>query len=80
MRVLGVYTHSNYFFVFSPNNNDPEKVFVKKQLSIWSLNDLKKIISEINNTELLCKKNPQASKFIFFNFFSTICKKANNYS
>ena len=57
-----------------------EKVFVKKQLSIWSLNDLKKIISEINNTELLCKKNPQVSKFIFFNFFSTICKKANNYS
>ena len=57
-----------------------EKVFVKKQLSLWSLNDLKKIISEINNTELLCKKNPQVSKFIFFNFFSTICKKANNYS
>ena len=57
-----------------------EKAFVKKQLSVWSLNDLKKIISEINNTELLCKKNPYSSKFIFFNFFSTICKKANNYS
>ena len=57
-----------------------EKVFVKKQLSIWSLGDLKKIIDEINNTELLCKKNPQISKFIFFNFFSQICKKANNYS
>ena len=27
----------------------------------------KKIISEINNTELLCKKNPYVSKFIFFN-------------
>ena len=36
-----------------------EKAFVKKQLSIWSLGDLKKIIDEINNTELLCKKNPQ---------------------
>ena len=57
-----------------------EKPLVKKQLSIWSLDDLKKIISEINNTELLCKKNPQISKFIFFNFFSSICKKANNYS
>ena len=57
-----------------------EKAFVKKQLSIWSLNDLKKIIGEINNTELLCKKNPNISKFIFFNFFSTICKKASNYS
>ena len=57
-----------------------EKPFVKKQLSIWSLNDLKSIINEINNTELLCKKNPQISKFIFISFFSSICKKASNYS
>jgi len=56
-----------------------EKPIVKKQLSIWSLNDLKKIISEINNTELLCKKNPHISRIIFFNFFSEICKKANNF-
>ena len=42
-----------------------EKAFVKKQLSIWSLNDLKKIIGEINNTELLCKKNPQYIKIYF---------------
>lgn len=57
-----------------------EKPLVKKQLSIWSLNDLKKMINKINNTELLCKKNPQISKIIFFNFFSEICKKANNFS
>ena len=57
-----------------------EKSLVKKQLSIWSLNDLKKIIGEINDTELLCKKNPKISKIIFFNFFSEICKKANNFS
>ena len=57
-----------------------EKPFVKKQLSIWSLDDLKKIIIEINNTELQCKKNPQISKIIFFNFFSKICKKASNCS
>ena len=57
-----------------------EKPLVKKQLSIWNLNDLRKIISEINNTELLCKKNPQISNSIFFNFFSEICKKANNFS
>ena len=57
-----------------------EKPLVKKQLSIWSLNDLKKIIGEINDIELLCKKNPQISKIIFFNFFSEICKKANNFS
>ena len=57
-----------------------EKPLVKKQLSIWNLNDLKKIINGINNTEHLCKKNPQASKVIFFNFFMKICVKANNFS
>jgi len=57
-----------------------EKPLVKKQLSIWHLNDLRKIITDINNTELLCKKNPQISNSIFFNFFSEICKKANNFS
>jgi len=67
------------------NNSKPaifwkEKPIIKKQLSIWSLNDLKKVIYEVNNTELLCKKNSQISKFIFINFFSEICKKANNYS
>ena len=57
-----------------------EKPLVKKQLSIWSLTDLKKIIGKINDIELLCKKNPKISKIIFFNFFSEICKKANNFS
>ena len=57
-----------------------EKPIVKKQLTIWRLDDLKKTVIEINNTEVLCKKNPQISKFIFFNFFSKICKKASNYS
>jgi len=57
-----------------------EKPLIKKQLSIWNLNDLKIIIDDINNTELLCKKNPQISNSIFFNFFSEICKKANSFS
>lgn len=57
-----------------------EKPLLKKQLSIWSLNNLKKMIDEINNIELLCKKNPQISKIIFFNFFTNICKKANNFA
>tara|TARA_Y100000590_G_scaffold402616_1_gene488517 strand:+ start:2326 stop:3345 length:1020 start_codon:yes stop_codon:yes gene_type:complete len=57
-----------------------EKPVVKKQLSIWSLKDLEKIIYEINSTELLCKKNPQISNSIFFNFFLEICKKANSSS
>ena len=57
-----------------------EKPMVKRQLSIWSLDELKKVISSINNTEYLCKKNPQISKVIFFNFFLGICTKANSYS
>ena len=57
-----------------------EKPMVKRQLSIWSLDELKKVISGINNAEYLCKKNPQISKVIFFNFFLEICTKANSYS
>ena len=51
-----------------------EKPLVKKQLFIWSLNDLKNIMHKINYTELLCKKKPQIARAIFFNFFSEICK------
>ena len=57
-----------------------EKPLVKKQLNIWSLNDLKKKIVQINNTELLCKKNPSISKVIFLNFISKVCKEANSFS
>ena len=57
-----------------------EKPLVKKQLSIWTLEELKKMIIGSNNTELLCKKNPQISKVILFSFFLKICVKANNYS
>jgi len=57
-----------------------EKPLVRKQLSIWSLSELKKIIIEINKTELLCKTKPQISNAAFFNLFLDICTKANNYS
>ena len=57
-----------------------EKSMVKKQLTVWSLKDLRATIHEINNTEILCKKNSQISKIIFFNFFTKLCKKANNCS
>ena len=57
-----------------------EKPIVKRQLSVWSLEDLKKMIPDINNTELLCKKNPQISNSIFFSFFSKICIQASNFS
>jgi len=57
-----------------------EKPMVKKQLEIWKLKDLKTSINEINDTELLCKKNPHLSKIVFFNLFTKICERANNYS
>ena len=57
-----------------------EKPFVKKQLSIWTVNALKNAVQEINNTELMCKKKPQVGQTIFFNFFTKLCKEANSYS
>jgi len=66
--------------IFKPTIFWKEKSLVKKQLSIWTLDELRKMISGINNTELLCKKYPQISKAIFFNFFLKICTKANNFS
>ena len=57
-----------------------DKPIIKKQLTIWNFHDLQKIIYDIDNTELLCKKNPQIAKVIFFKFFNNICKKASNYS
>jgi len=67
------------------NNSKPfifwkEKPIIKKQLSIWSYMDLKKIIYEVNNIEMMCKKNPQISQIIAFKFFNELCKKANSYS
>ena len=57
-----------------------EKTMVKRQLVIWNEKKLKKIIDDINNIELQCKKNPQISKIIFFNFVADLCKKASSYA
>jgi DNA polymerase III subunit delta len=57
-----------------------DKEIVKKHLKIWKRNRLKKVISEINETELLCKKYPQVSKMIFVSLFTKLCKEANSYS
>ena len=57
-----------------------EKPLVKKQLSIWQIDELKKANKEISYIEMLCKKNPKFAKIIFFKFISSICKKANNFS
>jgi len=65
---------------FFKKANQEKKIKTIIKTALISLNELKKIIYEINDTELLCKKNPQISKIIFFNFFTKLCKKANNYS
>ena len=57
-----------------------EKPVIKKQLYLWNFIELKKIFNEINSIEFLCKKNPQLSKVLSFNFFNGICKKANSFS
>jgi len=67
------------------NNSKPpifwkEKPIIKKQLSIWSYNDLKEIVYEINSIEMTCKKNPEISQIIAFKFFNELCKKASSYS
>ena len=55
-----------------------EKSVVKKQLTLWKTEDLKVMINKINKTEFMCKKYPNISKAILFNFFSQTCLKANN--
>jgi len=57
-----------------------EKPIVRQQMNIWKFDELKKIVNEISQTEILCKKNPQISKIVFLNFFTKICKVASNYS
>ena len=75
-RLLNIKKQENksYNIEHLMNNSKPaifwkEKPMVKKQLSIWNLNDLKKIISEINNTEHLCKKILKYQKLFFLIFF-----------
>ena len=55
-----------------------EKEIVKQQLKIWSEEKLQKLINEINNTELLIKKNINISLNILLNFIFTNSKITNN--
>tara|TARA_B100001287_G_scaffold263328_1_gene254090 strand:+ start:279 stop:1271 length:993 start_codon:yes stop_codon:yes gene_type:complete len=55
-----------------------EKEIVKQQLRIWSANKLKRLINEINETELLIKKNINNSMNILFDFIFKISKNVNN--
>ena len=54
-----------------------DKELVKLQLKNWSVNQIEQLIIDINNTELLIKKNSQKALIILFNFiFSN--SKINN--
>ncbi len=55
-----------------------EKEIVKQQLKIWSEENLRKLINEINNTELLIKKNISISLNILLNFIYMNSRPANN--
>ena len=54
-----------------------DKPLVKKQLAIWKKEELINTISEINDLEISCKKNPQVSPAILFNFLTRVCKKVS---
>ena len=61
-------------------NDNPKIInYVHVPNGKWAIINTK-IINEINNIELLCKKNPLLAKSIFFNFCNNLCKKANKYS
>ena len=55
-----------------------EKEIVKLQLNLWSMNSLKNLIYEINNTELQLKKNINISLHILLNFIFKNSKLVSN--
>ena len=55
-----------------------DKTIVKNQLLAWKKNDAKKLITEINNIELLIKKNSTNSVNIISDFILNTSNKFNN--
>ncbi len=55
-----------------------EKPYIKQQLINWSESKLKKLINEINEIELLSKKNSQISQSLLLNFIFENSKTVNN--
>ena len=54
-----------------------DKDTIKKQVQIWSLEHIQKLINNIQNIELLVKKNPLISNFIINNFIFERLKASN---
>tara|TARA_B100000579_G_scaffold437783_1_gene468996 strand:- start:3595 stop:4593 length:999 start_codon:yes stop_codon:yes gene_type:complete len=57
-----------------------EKEIVRKQLSLWNINQLKTTINSLNKVELLCKKNNEMAVNIILNFISGVCLELNSAS
>ncbi len=55
-----------------------DKEIIKKQLNIWSLNQIQKTIIKINELENLVKNNSQISSLIVNNFIIESLKSTNN--
>ena len=54
-----------------------DKEIVQKQLKQWSVSKIEKLLIEINNIELLIKKNSQNSAIILLDFILDISKTNN---
>ena len=56
-----------------------EKPTLKKQLNIWSKKNIDKVINDLNEMEILAKKNPQIDGCIIFNnLLVNICNEATS--
>ena len=55
-----------------------DKELIKKQLKIWSLDEIKLLIKKINNLELTIKKNSNLSNQILNNFIFERLGISNN--
>ncbi|MFL2902262.1 MAG: DNA polymerase III subunit delta [Candidatus Pelagibacter sp.] len=55
-----------------------EKEIVKKQTNLWNLNNLNKIMKQLNEIELLSKKNNEKGVIIVLDFLSNICFQSKN--
>ena len=55
-----------------------EKEIVKQQLRSWSLSDVKKLIYQVNEVELLIKRHNNNSIFILFNFIIETASPINS--
>ncbi len=63
---------------YKPNIFWKDKIFVKKQLNIWSLEQIKNLIKRINEIEILVKKNSLSSNHFINNFIFEKLEISNN--